>query len=86
MTLTEAQRIERLQAELFKTTEGPQGEAWISDESGAASLPEFFSFVESHLFYNREASRVIAAFLRKHRALKKKCAAIAPADEGGVSK
>lgn len=69
--MTEAQQVELLNAELFTSTEGVQGDAWISDEAGTDSVHEFFGFVESHLHYSRKASKIIAAFLRKHQKLRK---------------
>ena len=71
MKLSEAKQIEKLNAEIFKASEPLQGDAWISDEAGVKTLTEFFDMVEGHLWANREASQAIAAFLRKHRSLRK---------------
>jgi hypothetical protein len=65
--LTEAQQVNALQVELFQQTEPLQGDAWVSDDASTESLAEFFRFVEGHLSANIEATKVIRAFLRKHR-------------------
>jgi hypothetical protein len=75
----ERKLVDKLNAELFAETEGPQSDAWVSDEANARSLHQFFEFVDSHLFYSREASRVISGFLRKHRKLRRRAAAQAEA-------
>lgn len=69
--LSESKQVQSLQAELFRTTEPLQGDAWISDEAGTETLAEFFQFVEGHLAANREATKAITAFLRKHRQLRR---------------
>ena len=69
--LSEAKRVQALNVELFQQTEGPQSDAWVSDESGTDSLAEFFSFVEGHLAANVEATKTIRAFLRKHRTIRR---------------
>ena len=69
--LTEAQQVRSLHVELFEQIEGPQGDAWISDEAGTDSMKEFFRFVEGHLAANIEATQVIRAFLRKHSKVRR---------------
>lgn len=68
--LTEEKQMEKLNAELFRAVEGDQGEAHVSDAVYARNLVEFFDFVEAQLFYSREASKKMAAFLRKYRKVR----------------
>lgn len=68
--LSEEKLMEQLNNELFEAVQGDQGEAQVSDCNYAANLSEYFNFVEAQLFYSREASRKMAAFLRKHRKLR----------------
>lgn len=69
--IPEAKLVQKLTYELHKLVEADQGEAYCSDGVYAGSVKEFFSFTEAQLFYNREASKKMAAFLRKHRRLRR---------------
>jgi hypothetical protein len=66
----EMKEIERLTNGLHSLVEADQGEAYVSDGVYATSIHEFFRFTEAQLFYNREATKKLAAFLRKYRKLR----------------
>lgn len=70
--ISEAKLVEKLTNELHSLVEPDQGLAYCSDGVYAGSIKEFVSFTEAQLYWNREASKKMAAFLRKHR---KFCAA-----------
>lgn len=66
----ELKLVERLTNQLHSLIEPDQGLAYCSDGVYASSIKEFFSFTEAQLYYNREASKKMAAFLRKHKSTK----------------
>lgn len=68
--ISEEKMIEKLTNELHSLVEPDQGLAYCSDGVYAGSIKEFFSFTEAQLYWNREASKKMAAFLRKHRKTK----------------
>ncbi len=69
--IPEEKLVERLTNELHSAVEGDQGLAYCSDGVYATSIREFFDFTEAQLFWNREASKKMAAFLRKHKKLRR---------------
>lgn len=60
--------VQRLAAELFEKVQAAQGEAYVSDGEGGAMLSraEFFELVRVRLQRNRDASRIMAAWLKKY--------------------
>lgn len=61
--------VEKLTNELHSLVEPDQGLAYCSDGVYASNIKEFFSFTEAQLFWNREASKKMASFLRRHKKL-----------------
>lgn len=58
--------VHRLVAELFAEIQGAQGHAFCSDGETFKSVPEFFARIRGRLEWNKEATRIMIAFLRKH--------------------
>lgn len=58
--------------EIFRKVEGPLGEAWISDDAGTNDAAEYLDFIEGSLLALDDARKIIKAFLRKHRKLRRK--------------
>lgn len=69
--------VRQLGEELFRTVQGAQGFAFISD--GIGDLPDhdsFFGVVRNALRHNRRATEILRHFLRKHDpAFARPCAA-----------
>lgn len=66
----DAKKIEALTGELHTLVQGLQGDAYCSDGVYASTIKEFFEFTEAQLYWNREASKAMAKFLRKYKKLR----------------
>jgi hypothetical protein len=66
--VSERNEVERLFDELFHKVERAQGYAFVSDGETFETKAELFKRIRGRLEWNKAASRIMAAWLRKHKA------------------
>jgi hypothetical protein len=62
--------VEKLADELFTAIQTAQGYAYVSDGEQFPTTDQFVERVRGRLEWNRKATAVFVAFLRKHKQLR----------------
>ena len=64
--MTERDKVHDLADELFSKVQRAQGNAFCSDGETFPTTEQFFERIRGRLEWNKRASRIMSAFLRKH--------------------